>query len=142
MHCGSAARSPEGVQVRGRNYSGAIESHLLRRRIGHPSDEHFKSIVSGKNAVNFDSPVSVSDVKNSDQIFGKHVPGLRGYSVRKAPRRVKVEVVEIPRDFYKLHKFVTLTADVMFVCGIPFLVTRSRGIKFNTVEFIPSRKAG
>ena len=48
----------------------------------------------------------------------------------------------IPRDFYKLHKFVTLTADVMFVCGIPFLVTHLRGIKCFTGEFLPGRKAG
>ena len=30
--------------------------------------------------------------------------------------------MKIPKDFYQLHKVVTLTADVMFVNGIPFLV--------------------
>ena len=49
---------------------------------------------------------------------------------------------EIPRDFYTLNKFVTLTADVMFVCGIPFLVAYSRSIKFTTTEYIPTRTAG
>ena len=49
---------------------------------------------------------------------------------------------EIPRDFYRLNKFVTLTADVMFVCGLPFLVTFSQNIKMTTVEFIPTRTAG
>ena len=49
---------------------------------------------------------------------------------------------EIPRDFYQLNKFVTLTADVMFVCGFPFLVTYSRSIKFTTTEYIPTRTAG
>ena len=61
--------------------------------------------------------------------------------MRKRPKRVRVERVEIPRDFYKLHKFVTLTADVMFVSGIPFMVTKSRGIKFYTGEFLPTREA-
>ena len=42
---------------------------------------------------------------------------------------VRVELVEIPKDFYKLHKFVTLTAGVMFVSGIPFMVTKSRGTR-------------
>ena len=120
----------------------AILSRVVRRQIGHPSEKHFESIVSEKNAPNFDSPVTVADVRRAKVIFGQEREGLRGYSVRKAPKRVKVELVEIPRDFYKLHKFVTLTADVMFVCGIPFLVTRSRGIKFYTGEFIPNRKAG
>ena len=49
---------------------------------------------------------------------------------------------EIPRDFYQLNKFVTLTADVMFVYGLPFLVTFSRNIKIITAEFIPNRTAG
>ena len=49
---------------------------------------------------------------------------------------------EIPRDFYRLNKFVTLTEDVMFVCGLPFLVTYSRSIKLTTTEFVLTRTAG
>ena len=37
---------------------------------------------------------------------------------------------------------VTLKADVMFVCGFPFLVTYSRSIKYTTAEFIPTQTAG
>ena len=55
--------------------------------------------------------------------------------------RTKEQRVGIPRDFYKLHKMATITADVMFVSGIPFLVTFSRKIKFQTAEFIPKRTA-
>ena len=47
----------------------------------------------------------------------------------------------IPGDFYKMHKMVTLTADVMFVSGIPFLVTFSRNIKFRTAGCVPRRTA-
>ena len=36
---------------------------------------------------------------------------------------------------------VTLTADLMFVCGLPFLVTYSRNIKMTTVEYMPNRMA-
>ena len=36
---------------------------------------------------------------------------------------------------------VNITADVMLVSGIPFLVTFSRKIKFRTAEFIPKRTA-
>ena len=34
-----------------------------------------------------------------------------------------------------------MTADVMFVSGIPFLVTFSRNIKFRTAECVPRRTA-
>ena len=36
---------------------------------------------------------------------------------------------------------MTLTADVMFVNGVPFLVTLSRKIRLFTVEFLPSHTA-
>ena len=36
---------------------------------------------------------------------------------------------------------VTITTDVMFLSGIPFLVTFSRKIKFRTAEFIPKQTA-
>ena len=49
--------------------------------------------------------------------------------------------MEIPRDSYVLHKFVTLVGDVMFVNNIPFLLTLSREFKFGTVEFLPNRTA-
>ena len=40
-----------------------------------------------------------------------------------------------------MHKRVTITADVMFVSGVPFLVKLSRNIKFRTTQFLPKRTA-
>ena len=40
-----------------------------------------------------------------------------------------------------MHKFVTLTADLMFVNGVPFLVTLSLNTRLFTAEFLPSRTA-
>jgi hypothetical protein len=40
-----------------------------------------------------------------------------------------------------MHEYVTLAVDVMFVNGLPFLVTLSRGISLVTIEFLPSRTA-
>ena len=75
-------------------------------------------------------------------IFGKTRQGLRGKTTREKPQRVEADFVEIPRDFYVLHKFVTLVGDVMFVNNIPlFLLTLSRKLKFGTVEFLPNRTA-
>ena len=34
------------------------------------------------------------------------------------PERVAAECVEIPRDFYRLHRFVTLVGELMFVKGM------------------------
>ena len=67
-------------------------------------------------------PHAISDAL---AIFGQTMEGLRGKTTREKPQRVEADFVEIPRDFYVLHKFVTLVGDVMFVNNIPFLLTLS-----------------
>ncbi len=59
--------------------------------------------------------------------------------MRTKPEHVRADYVKIPRDFIELHKYVTIVADVMFVNGLPFLVTLSRGISLVTIKFLPSR---
>ena len=68
-------------------------------------------------------PVTVQDIDNANRIFGPDLANLRGKTTRTKPERVRVEYVQIPRDFVQLHKYVTLVADVMFVNGLPFLIT-------------------
>ena len=44
--------------------------------------------------------------------------------------------IAVPKDFLKLHKFVTLVEDVVFVNDVPFLITVSQCIKFVMVKHI------
>ena len=69
--------------------------------------------------------MKVSNLTNACTIFGPYLPGLGGEMTRQKPERVDPEYIGIPRDFYELHKFVTLIADVTFVNGIAFLTTLS-----------------
>jgi hypothetical protein len=57
---------------------------------------------------------------------------------RSKPEHVWVDYVETPHDFMNVHKYVTLVAVVMFVNGLPFLVTYSGGIGQVTIDFLPS----
>ena len=50
--------------------------------------------------------------------------------------------MKISKDFYQLHKYVTLTADKMFMNGIPFLVTFSRNIRLITCEYVHTHTTG
>ena len=61
---------------------------------------------------------------------------MRRKTVRQKPDKVETEETPIPRYFYGLHKFVPLTTDVIFVNGVPFLVTLSRNIRLFTVELV------
>jgi hypothetical protein len=85
--------------------------------------------------------VTVRDIKNSHQLFSPNLANLRGKTTRTKPEHVRVDYVKIPQDFMELHKYVTIVADVMFINGLPFMVTSSRGISLVTIEFLPSRTA-
>ena len=98
-----------------------------------PPDERFKYIVSGSSLNNF--PVEVKDISNSYAIFGANHNMLRRVSNRQKPKRVNEEYMKISKDSYQLHNFFTLTVYVMFVNGIPFLVTFSRNIRLITCKY-------
>ena len=68
-------------------------------------------MMSKTNLPNF--PITIHDITI---YFGTDLLGVRGKILRKNPIRLDTEeYVTIPKDLYKLKKFVTLTADVMFV---------------------------
>ena len=112
-------------------------SRVVQRRIGHPTSEHIKEIVSQPCITNV--PIRASDVATAKAIFGPQISGLKGKTIRKKSRGFAVERVSIPDDFYRLNKFVVIAADVMFMAGIPFFVTHLRKIKFTTAEYLPLR---
>jgi hypothetical protein len=107
--------------------------------IGNPTEREFAGMVREKLLTN--CPITVRDVENANRIFGPDLANLRGKTTRGKPDHVRVEYARIPKDFIQLHKYVTLVADVMFVNGLPFLVTSSRGISLVTIEHLPSRTA-
>ena len=84
----------------------------------------------------------MTDVTNATKIFGRDIGGIKGKNAQQKPVRVETELVHIPQDFHKLHKFVALMADVMFLNGVAFLSTFSRNISLMTTEYLPSRTVG
>ena len=100
---------------------GAKLSRQTQGRVGNPPNREFKKLIGTNDMKN--NPVTIENVADAFAIFGSNVNRLKGAVTRQQPRRVVGGRCEIPRDFYHLNKFVTLTADMMFVCGFPFLVT-------------------
>eukprot|EP00957_Ditylum_brightwellii_P103362 7877034-Ditylum_brightwellii.AAC.1 len=91
----------------------AITARDIQARMAHPTDESFKQMINRKTIDN--SPIVASEIVNARAIFGPDCPDLQGKNVRQRPERIESEYLGIPRNFYHLHHFVTLTADVMFV---------------------------
>mgnify|MGYP000854466914 CR=1 FL=1 len=86
-------------------------------------------------------PVNPIAITHALDLFGPDLPNVRGKTVRRKPDRVDTGFVNIPDDYHRLNKFVTLTADIMFVNGVAFLMTLSRRIRLVTAKHIPTRTA-
>ena len=54
---------------------------------------------------------------------------------------METEYLSIPDDYRRLHHFVTLMADIMFINEVPFLITQSRKIRLYTIGHVPTRTA-
>jgi hypothetical protein len=107
--------------------------------VGHPTDRDFLGMVRANYIMN--CPVTESAMKNANLIFGPDLAGVRGRTVRRPPEAIRTDFVHIPRIFLDRHRVVVLTADVMFVNGVPFLVSLARGLNLLTCEFLPVRTA-
>ena len=55
---------------------------------------------------------------------------------------MRPDYVMLPRELVELNKYETLSVDVIFALGPPFLVTLSRQIRYVTVQFVPRKTAG
>ncbi len=91
--------------------------------IANPNEREFAGIMREQLLTN--CHVTIRDVDNANQIFGPDLTNLRGKATRTKPEHVQVKYVQIPWDFVQLHKYVMVVADIMFVNGLPFLVTSS-----------------
>ena len=85
---------------------------------------------------------TTQDIDNAQIIFGRDVHTLKGKTVRKQPGPVVSDYVEIPEEMKQMNWDVELSADIMFVNGLPFLITISRRIMFTTMEFLDDLSEG
>ena len=88
--------------------------------IGSPTKREYQGLV--RNNLLPNCPITPSDITNAYHIFGPDLANIRGKTVRHRPEHVSTELVEIPRILLS-QKYLTLSADVMFVNQVPFLIS-------------------
>ena len=59
-------------------------------------------------------------ITNAAHAFDPLFLGLDGKTIGRISTLVHVVGTSVQDDFHRLHRFVTLTADVMFVNGVSF----------------------
>jgi hypothetical protein len=102
---------------------GATAASRLMGMVATPSPRDYEGMVR-LNMLK-DCPVTNDDIKNANKIFGTDLATIRGKTVRRHPKRVITDHVNIPQLLVDANQRVTLEADVMFVNSVPFLVSVS-----------------
>ena len=98
--------------------------------VGHPSAADFEHVVRGNMLKNFS--IIVTDIKNSDTIYGPDIGYLRGKSIRKN-RNINAGLCENPRADKIKNKTIELSVDVIFFNKIPFMISLGNNMKFATI---------
>ena len=121
-----------------RDCSRAVNARKLQYIIGGPSYDHFRQILRSNQLKN--CPVIEEDIVAAEDIFGKSLMCLKGKTTRQSTPHARVPLMKLPYEIVERYQDVQLVGDVMSINGIRFVITKSRHIKFTTVQFIPNAK--
>jgi hypothetical protein len=84
-------------------------------------------------------PATQSAVIKAHTIVGPNLAGERGRTVQRPPDTVTINYVQIPRAILERFAIVMLAADIMFVNGVPFLISVAQGLNLITAKHLPSQ---
>ena len=93
-----------------------------------PTVENFKALLC-MNAIQ-NCPVRVEDVKIAERIFGPDMSSLKGKLMRRKPKPVRKDLVEIPAEMTEEHHQIELCMDTMFINECGMLTAIHRSIRF------------
>jgi len=114
-----------------------IEQADMARRLyvimGRPSRESFELMVKGGKLLN--SPVTVTDFRNAEKIYGKDLGVIKGKTIRQKPKHVQIESSDS-----SVEKQVILSVNLLNFLGVIFLTTVSRDFRFITATALGDRK--
>jgi hypothetical protein len=118
-------------------YNKAKQVRRALGMVGHPSEKDFRNMVSSNMITN--CPVTPTDINAANKISGPNVASLKGKKVWVTQEPVLTSYVKVPQEIVDINKEITITADVMFVDGLGFMITSSRGVKFTTLDHVPTK---
>ena len=108
--------------------------------VGYPSETDFKKIVTHGLVHNCD--ITMEQIKDAYDIFGKEIFNIKGKWVRKKPEPVNQNCVAVPKSIATRHKKIILSVDMMYIQNLAMLVTASHVIKFATIANVNTHTAG
>lgn len=111
---------------------GVDKARNLYLTLGRPSIKDFATLLRSGGLLN--TSVTTRDVYNMYRVHGPDVGALKGKTVRRKPDPVKVEAI-----LRTVTGTLTLSVDIMFVSGLPFLLAISRRLCLLSVIYLNDR---
>ena len=106
--------------------------------LGFPTQKDHERYI--ENNLLHNSPVTIEDIRIAHAIFGESIPSLKGKTRRRKPSVVpNTPLHRLPTELFKNIKDVYLCCDFLSVNGIVFFVSKSRKIKFATIQPVDNR---
>ena len=85
--------------------------------------------------------MTVQDIYVAIAIWGKDISSLKGKTTRKNTIPVAEDLIQVPKEIIKLHRYIIMTADILFVNTVPFFLILNRKNFFTMVHNIADSKA-
>ena len=117
----------------------AKKARELQGIIGHPPLQKFLDIIDNNKLPG--CTIHHRDAVIAEDIYGPDIHGLKGRTTRKANAPSDERLSPVPKHIISNYKNVTLGADVFYVNGIPFFLTKSKHIQFYTVQALENLKS-
>ena len=100
----------------------------LCHNVGTPAVKNFKSLLKANMIKN--CPVTIEDVNIAEKIFGPSMLSLKGKSMRRTPKPVRADVIEMPPKLIEQHHLIEPCMDTMFINQEGMLTSIDHTVKF------------
>ena len=94
-----------------------------------------------QNKCDLGQPITESNVKLMEHLFGPDISTIKGYSTRQYPHQLVSDVVSNPHELHDAQCDVCLYIDIMYINGMPFLATISKNIRCHITMWIADHTA-
>ena len=122
-----------------RQYNDAKKAWRLYLNTGGGGIDNFKHYVRQNIIKN--CPVTIADINRAERIFVRDVGNIKGRTTRKAPERIRVDKIEIPRELIHQADNFTLFVDIFYVNNLPMLTTIDSPVRYRALVCLDDRTA-
>ena len=78
-------------------------------------------------------PVRPVDVDIAENIFGPDMAALKGKSVRRKPKPVLEDWIQLPEEIHNKHRRIELCMDIMYIDGVGLMTAVDRSIRYRSI---------